>query len=106
METWKPISEQDLAALIERDLAECTPEARALFSRFRVSLRPAAINRGDRVESVYVVAQNGRSVIYYEDVEEGFNISALSTDGAIEEPGFEQWELRHALFHWAKRVGV
>lgn len=38
--------------------------------------------------------------MYYEDVEEGFNISRLDSSGTIANPGSEQWELRHALHHW------
>ena len=47
-----------------------------------------------------MVAEGRGLVIYFEDVEEGFNVSPLSPDGAIASPGYEQWELRHALSHF------
>ena len=33
------------------------------------------------IEDVYVVARRGDEVMYYEDVEEGFNISPAPSDG-------------------------
>ncbi len=38
--------------------------------------------------------------MYWEDVEEGFNISGLSSDGMILEHGCNQDELHTALQRW------
>ena len=43
------------------------------------------------------MAEAGSEVIYYEDVEEGFEICELGGDGMIPERGCEQLELSHVL---------
>lgn len=70
------------------------------FKQIRMAPRATPIVRGDNVESVFVVAERGNEVLYYEDVEEGVNVSPLDSDGVIANPGFEQWELGDALHHW------
>jgi hypothetical protein len=45
-----------------------------------------------------VVARFGERVLYFEDVEEGFALSALDETGAIPEPDCNQFELRHVLY--------
>jgi hypothetical protein len=100
METWKPISASELKELLRRQLGECSPEQVATFETVRVEPYQVPIVRNGSVEQVFVVARKGPQVMYYEDVEEGFNISKLTSDGAIAEPGFEQDELKWALQKW------
>lgn len=50
-------------------------------------------------ESVFIVAQLKEMVIYYEDVEDGFNVSEVAPDGSIATPGFEQWTIADAVQH-------
>jgi hypothetical protein len=99
MDTWQPVTTVELAALIEAQLADCSLEQKQSFERIRVSPRLAPIDRSGNVEHVFVVAQVRDVALYYEDVEAGFNISPLGQDGEIASPGYEQWELRHALLH-------
>ena len=101
MDTWQPISVEELEALIAAQLFDCSPEQRQLFDRCKISPHLTKIDRLGTTETVFVVARAGDLVMYYEDVEEGFNISSLLTDGSIASPGCEQWELRHALGHLA-----
>jgi hypothetical protein len=101
MDTWRPISQQELEELITSQLLECTPAQRELFSRIRVPFRAAPILRSGETESVFVVAQLDGTAVYYEDVEEGFNLSNLAPDSSILQPGFEQWQLRHVLHRLA-----
>jgi hypothetical protein len=71
--------------------------------RFRLhSVEPyrAAILRYGNLESVVVIARRDDKVIYWEDVEEGFNVSPISDDGRILEHWCNQDELRHALNAW------
>jgi len=97
MGMWQSASAASVEALIAEQLAECSPEQRELFSHLRVPLRAVSINRNGLTERVFVVAQVADRVLYYEDVEEGFNWSPLSASGFIAVPGFEQWRLSHAL---------
>jgi len=49
---------------------------------------------------VVVVARKGQEVIYWDDVEEGFNVSPISERGQILQHWCNQDELRHALNAW------
>jgi len=100
METWQPVTQEELESLLAAHLADCSPDEQRLFARCKVDPHLAPINRAGNIESVFVVARMRDLVMYYEDVEEGFNISLLSPDGAIASPGFEQWELGQALRQW------
>ena len=53
---------------------------------------------------VVVVARNVNEVIYYEDVEDGFNVSPLGPRGEILEHWCNQDELRLALNCWIGRL--
>lgn len=97
MKSWSPISREELDALVAKELAGCEPEQLSAFSAYRTPVRAVAIDRFGSKESVFVVAQRGNVVVYYEDVEEGFNLSSLASDGSIATPGAEQWELKHAI---------
>lgn len=52
------------------------------------------------METVVVVARKGEEVIYWEDVEEGFNVSPIGEGRRILEHWCNQDELRHALNAW------
>ncbi|MDR6841758.1 hypothetical protein [Pseudoxanthomonas sacheonensis] len=104
MDTWIPITAQELEALLERELSRCSDEQRQYFTRISTGLREAKIERFGLIENVFVVAQDKGIALYYEDVEEGFNLSPLTMDGAIASPGWEGWELHHALYHLAAQV--
>ena len=61
--------------IVARDLKAFDPEQLAAFNKYRVSPFNASILRNGKMEGVFVVARNGDQVIYYEDVEDGFNVS-------------------------------
>ena len=94
---WSPISKEELEVLIDAELAECTLAERKFFEQCRTPFRAASIERSGRHESVFIVAEHRALAMYYEDVEEGFNLSLLRVDDSIAQPGFEQWSLREAL---------
>ncbi len=100
MERWQPVAAEELSQILERELAKCEPAQREAFGRYRIAPRATPIVRYGNAEFVFAVAERGDEVLYYEDVEEGFNISRRDSRGTIANPGFEQWELRHALHHW------
>ena len=101
MDTWEPISEGELVELVEHQLKECPPKLAALFEAHRVPPFRAPITRNGQVESVFVVARKGSEVMYFEDVEDGFNFSPLSPDGQILEHWCNQDELKYALQRWS-----
>jgi hypothetical protein len=101
MEMWSPVSASELEGIVASQLAECAQEQQLQFAACRVPLRSVPILRNGAFESVFVVAQRGDLVVYYEDIEEGFNISKLAPDGSIAEPGYEDWRLCHAMLRLA-----
>jgi hypothetical protein len=95
--SWHPITSGELQQLIDAELATWSADEVARFERIRVPLRSVPLRRFGNVEYVFIVAEHEGTVVYFEDVEEGFNLSKLSPDGFIASRGCEQWELRHAL---------
>ncbi|HVK56027.1 MAG TPA: hypothetical protein VM532_13485 [Burkholderiales bacterium] len=102
MSQWQPITEPELQELIENQLLECSVEQRVVFEKFKVPFQKAQIRRSGTLEEVFIVAKNGAEAMYYEDVEEGFNFSPISEDGEILEPGWNQDELKYALWYWTQ----
>lgn len=92
-----PISQTELEALLIEQLQRCSPEQRKLFEIHRVQPYQVPIHRFGNTESVFAVAQFSEGLLYYEDIEEGFELAALGEDGAIQEPGCNQYELTHVL---------
>jgi hypothetical protein len=100
MDDWRPATIEEVSEIVARDLKDCDVEQLAAFDKYRVEPFPAPIVRYGQTESVVVVARNGDQVIYYEDVEDGFNVSPISPDGRVLEHGCNQDELRFALNAW------
>jgi hypothetical protein len=95
--SWRPITRLELETLVEDELTRCSPGQSQFFARYRVPFFEAPIHRSGEAEKVFVVAQLPAGVIYYEDVEDGFEFSSLARDGSIEATGSNQFELRHVL---------
>lgn len=91
---------EDVNEIIVGDLAHCDAEQCAAFRRYKVEPHYVPIRRYGNMESVIVVARRGSEVIYWEDVEEGFNISPLDDHGAIREHWCNQDNLGQALNSW------
>ena len=100
MEEWRPATVEEVKNIVEQDLKECDVEQVAAFKRYAVEPYVAPIIRYGKVESVVVIARRRDEAIYWEDVEEGFNISPIGPDGRILEHWCNQDELRFALDAW------
>jgi hypothetical protein len=72
----------------------------AVFQKYSIEPYFAGIIRHGELENVVVVAKKSDEVIYWEDVEEGFNISRVRSDGLILEHWCGQDELGVALNRW------
>jgi hypothetical protein len=97
---WKPATIEEVKHIVQRDLANCDDQQVATFQRYKVEPYVAPILRHGEVETVLVVARKKEEVIYWEDVEEGFNVSPIGEGGRILEHWCNQDELRHALNAW------
>ena len=83
--------------MVGEHLRECDAEQLAAFNRYAVEPYAAPIVRYGKTESVVVIARRRDEFIYWEDVEEGFNLSRVGRDGRILEHWCNQEELRFAL---------
>jgi len=97
MDSWQAISESELDALISEQLLACSLEQRQLFDCIKVPLAAVPVAGSDSVDVFFVVAKKGDTVIYYQDIEEGFNLSTLTPDGQLSSLGYQDWHLTHAL---------
>ena len=95
-----PVTIEDVKDIIAGDLANCDAEQFAAFQQYKVEPYYAPIVRYGNRDSVVVVARRRSAVIYWEDVEEGFNVSPLGDDGIILEHWCSQDELGLALNSW------
>ena len=97
---WAPIKRETLDELIAEQLAEATAEERALFARTAVTPAKWQLSPwGDEGGGFWVVAVMEDRVLWYNDIEAGFNVSQFTTPGTI--PSGEYWcnqdELRWAI---------
>ncbi|MCU1270745.1 MAG: hypothetical protein JWN74_2039 [Acidobacteriaceae bacterium] len=88
--------------IVQGDLANCDDEQLAVFREHKVEPYFAPIVRYGKTEAVVIVARRGREVIYWEDVEEGFNVSPVAPNDRILEHSCNQDNLGLALNAWIK----
>ena len=106
MDDWQPATIEEVNEIVARDLTACDAEQLAAFNKCRVEPFSAPMVRYGQTDSVVVVARNGDQVIYWEDVEDGFNVSPISPDGRVLEHWCNDDELRFALNAWIEGRGL
>jgi hypothetical protein len=108
MSTWNAIRDAEFAALFDEQYTALTPAARARFERFRVPFWKAIIRRSEAAgdEAVVVIAQVGKGVLYFDDVEYGFNVSTVDDGGRVLQPGGSQATLAEAIEAWFPAGGT
>ena len=106
MDDWKPATIAEVNEIVARDLKVCDIEQLAAFKKYRVEAFTAPFMRYGKMESVVVVARNGDQVIYWDDVEDGFNVSPIGPDGMVLEHWCNDDELRFALNAWVDGRGL
>lgn len=97
---WRPLAREELQTTVERELADCSDEQRAYFNT--VAFEPTRWSQapyGDEGGGFWAIAADDNRVLWYNDIEDGFNVSAFTEWGTI--PTNEYWcnqdELRFAL---------
>jgi hypothetical protein len=101
--SWKPTNRREIEEILAQQVADLSEDERQAFERFRLEPYQAPITRYGKNEKVFVVARNGDEVMYWEDVEEGFNISPFDRSGQITQHWCNQDSLKFALARWLGR---
>ena len=96
-DAWKPVGIEKLEQIIADDLRSCSADEIAAFEKHRVTPYAVPIIRLGKVEEVLVVATFGSRILYYEDVEEGFELAELDSKGQIPDQGCNQYSLEMVL---------
>jgi hypothetical protein len=98
LDTWQPITVVELEVIVAKQLAACSPAQHAAFTKYRVPFYSMPLSRLGGVESALVVASLPDGLLYFEDVEEGFELGVPGADGVLPDQGCNQLELSHALY--------
>ena len=106
MNDWKPIAEKEFKRLFDHQFSELTKEQKSVFARYAVQWWRATLKRfeGGNDEQVIVVAQKGEGILYFDDVEYGFNIATVDDERRIVKPGGAQCSLKEAVEQWFSAV--
>jgi hypothetical protein len=102
---WKPISLPDLKNLLLKGELELNDEQLNFWDLIKID--PEKWNEkdyGTEGDGFWVVAIFGRQVIWYNDIEDGFNISEYKTYGQIEEYECNQVELNWSVIGLMERI--
>lgn len=101
---WQPLSLDEFEAMYCQQQAELQPDLLGALLRFRVPVCRATIRRSAEAgdESVFVVAKTKYGVLYYDDVENGFNFSPVDADDRLLRPGGSQMDLSDAVRSWLR----
>ena len=88
-QTWRPITRVEFDDLVAEEISALDPLERSKLDICRVEPRKAIIRRieatGD--EQVWIIAERQRQVLYFDDVEWGWNWSEVSREDRIISPG-------------------
>jgi hypothetical protein len=95
--SWTPINKPELEQIIKVQLEELNSEESTFINRIRCQLQEAKIKRFGKIENVFVVARTKDLIVFYDDVEEGFEVSTVDDSGVISEYGFNQFTLQHVV---------
>lgn len=91
------ISKVELTELIECDLEDLPIDLQRIWDRIQIEAHKVPMNGSEcGADQFWVVAKCEDKVVWYNDIEEGFNFCTLNATGELE-PGFEQWSLGEVL---------
>jgi hypothetical protein len=95
---WEPLSEDELLSLIATAEAAMEPPLLAFWERIRVRpVKWALPPWGDEGGGFWVVAVAGHDCVWYNDIEDGFNVSRFEAFGRLAEYWCNQDELHDCI---------
>jgi hypothetical protein len=104
-ESWKPLPLDLLQAEIDESVGQMSPKSHSLWDAMRISPEKWSLSPwGDLGGGFWVVAVKGNECVYFNDIEDGFNVSTFSRRGVIENYGCNQSKLCDAVHGMAERA--
>lgn len=96
---WRPIGREEFDSLVAEQEAASGCGQKEILDACRVEPWQAVIRRSEQAgdEGVWVIAQRRGRVLYFDDVEWGWNFSEVDEEGRILRPGGGQGELSGVL---------
>ena len=100
---WSPALYGEIDDMIQQAEAQMEPAVRAFWDRIGIVPQKWQLPPwGDEGGGFWVVALLGQECIYFNDIEDGFNISRFDGLGIILEYGCEQDELIYCIREYCK----
>ena len=95
---WNPLSRMQLDEMLSLELASLPPDAIEIYKRCAIDVvqQPCFRRTEYAVERVFVIARDGRRLLFFDDVEDEFAIGVPDDDGILRE---EKWGLYGELVH-------
>lgn len=95
---WKPLTRNEIDNLLAEGLERADDAVRAAWEQIRIEPQKWRCSPwGDAGGGFWAVATSGGQVIWYNDIEDGFNTSRYSTYGEIDEYQCNQDTIDHVL---------
>lgn len=102
---WQAISEAALWDLINLAESRMSPRQRRVWDAVRIlPVKWAEPSYGKEGGGFWVVAVFGETVVWYNDIEDGFNHSSYTQFGVIDEYWCNQDELEHVMEYILGRI--
>lgn len=105
MSIWAPITREELDALITKALLQSSHEAKRCYSLISMPPTKWALSPwGDEGGGFWVIAVFGCRALWYNDIEDGFNVSSYSAWGVLDSYACDQLELQHCLHRFSAHI--
>jgi len=96
---WNPISLNELSEIISFTESDIEDHLKTFWELIRIEPEKwKEKDYGEEGGGFWVVAICGKKVVWYNDIEEGFNISIYHTYGEIQDYFCYQYELNHVVW--------
>lgn len=98
MDTWQPIGEAEIGQCINEGVQKLSPSEERFFEAIRINPQKWVLDPwGNEGNGFWVLGIIGKIVLWYNDIEFGFNHSTYKEFGVIEEYWCDQSDLPDAI---------
>jgi hypothetical protein len=104
---WSPLTRSKIVQYIREGECHLDKKQRRVWDVVRIE--PVKWQQhpwGDDGDGFWVVGIYGQHVLWYNDIEEGFEVTTYSQFGKIDEYGADQFELRHVISRLQVELGM